>query len=153
MRAIPLSLSVLVAVAACGAGGSAEKSPAVTPDPPISLGSDGGEAGGGGPGTDGEARGATGFIPPLGAWIDGQDLRFRARSAHATRLEVSLFAAAAGDAAKLTTVLSRGTGTDTWEGSVSLAHVSAAGVTGDILYGYRAWGPNWPYDATWTPAI
>jgi len=24
------------------------------------------------------------------------------------------------------------------------------GIAGTIYYGYRAWGPNWPFDATWT---
>ena len=29
--------------------------------------------------------------------------------------------------------------------------LAAAGVTGTVYYGYRAWGPNWPYDPAWTP--
>jgi isoamylase len=24
------------------------------------------------------------------------------------------------------------------------------GITGTVYYGYRAWGPNWPYNSTWT---
>jgi isoamylase len=27
----------------------------------------------------------------------------------------------------------------------------AYGITGTIYYGYRAWGPNWTYSASWTP--
>jgi isoamylase len=32
---------------------------------------------------------------------------------------------------------------------VPVSTLTAAGVS-TIYYGYRAWGPNWPYDAAWT---
>jgi glycogen operon protein len=35
--------------------------------------------------------------------------------------------------------------------TVGVAALRAAGVTGTVYYGYRAWGPNWPYTASWTP--
>jgi glycogen operon protein len=38
-------------------------------------------------------------------------------------------------------------GDGSWATSVSAAGIDAAGV----YYGYRAWGPNWPFDAAWAP--
>ena len=35
--------------------------------------------------------------------------------------------------------------------TAQIADLQAAGLAGAIYYGYRAWGPNWPYDPGWTP--
>jgi len=37
-----------------------------------------------------------------------------------------------------------------WAVTVPVSAMQAAGVTGTIYYGYRAWGPNWLYSASWT---
>ena len=34
--------------------------------------------------------------------------------------------------------------------TVPLATLHTNGVTGTVYYGYRAWGPNWPFDSSWT---
>ncbi|UUZ50795.1 hypothetical protein LP420_14700 [Massilia sp. B-10] len=36
-----------------------------------------------------------------------------------------------------------------WSLSLSASTLSSKGITGTIYYGYRAWGPNWPYNASW----
>jgi isoamylase len=33
---------------------------------------------------------------------------------------------------------------------VPVSSIQTAGITGAVYYGYRAWGPNWPYNASWT---
>jgi hypothetical protein len=58
-------------------------------------------------------------LPPFGAWFENDATRFRARSANATRLEVSLFAEAVGGDAKVTVALTRTPGSDVWEGTAS----------------------------------
>jgi len=35
--------------------------------------------------------------------------------------------------------------------TVTAADLNALGLHGTIFYGYRAWGPNWPFDEGWTP--
>ena len=72
---------------------------------------------------------------------DRATITFRVYSAAATRVAVYLYDQAAGAAPVASAVLAKGTG------SVWQATVPAAG----RFYGYRAWGPNWPYDAAWTP--
>lgn len=34
--------------------------------------------------------------------------------------------------------------------SIPVATLQAAGITGPVYYGYRAWGPNWPFSSSWT---
>lgn len=75
---------------------------------------------------------------------------FTVKSTRATRIEVDLFAAALNAAAVLTAPLTM-TASDTWSVTIPASQVAAAGITGTVLYGYRAWGPNWPYDPAWTP--
>jgi isoamylase len=88
---------------------------------------------------------------PLGATYDsaGQQFHFSVRSAHATRIELDLFDQPLGAAPKLTTPLTAEAGPpglgDTWSVTVTLAQTTAAGIGPTVYYGYRAWGPNWPY--------
>ena len=35
--------------------------------------------------------------------------------------------------------------------TLQVTDLRASGLSGPLYYGYRAWGPNWPYDNTWTP--
>jgi isoamylase len=73
------------------------------------------------------------------------------RSLRATRIEVDLFASALGQPAVLTSPLTLGPDGSTWSVTLPASMVTAAGLTGSVLYGYRAWGPNWPYASGWAP--
>jgi glycogen operon protein len=46
--------------------------------------------------------------------------------------------------------LSANSGTNIFSVSIPVATLQAAGITGPVYYGYRAWGPNWPFSNTWT---
>jgi len=91
--------------------------------------------------------------PPLGGTLDAatSTYTFAVRSAHATRITVELFSASQGVASSLELVTTLAPGTDVWSATVSTADVKAAGIGATVYYGYRAWGPNWPYVAAWTP--
>lgn len=89
----------------------------------------------------------------LGARYDaGQaNLNFRVYSSRATRIEVWLYKTASGaqEVAKL--VLTKDAASQVWSRSVPVATIkNSYGITGTVYYGYRAWGPNWPYHAAWT---
>jgi isoamylase len=85
----------------------------------------------------------------LGGRYVGSSVTFRVFSAAATRMRVDVHAAPTG-AAAATYPLTKGTD-QVWSVTVTVAELQAAGVTGAVYYGYRAWGPNWPYTASWTP--
>ncbi|NUT33424.1 MAG: glycogen-debranching protein [Hamadaea sp.] len=87
----------------------------------------------------------------LGGRYDGtqSNVTFRVYSSRATRIDVYVFASAIGAAEKAKYSLVKGTG-NVWATTVSVATLQAAGVTGTVYYGYRAWGPNWPYQSGWT---
>jgi isoamylase len=77
------------------------------------------------------------------------NVSFRVYSSRATRITVYVYAVAKGQAEKASYTLTKDTA-NIWSTTVSVAALQAAGVTGTIYYGYRAWGPNWPYQAGWT---
>ncbi|BFU45795.1 glycogen debranching protein [Krasilnikovia sp. MM14-A1004] len=85
----------------------------------------------------------------LGGRLDGTNVTFRVFSAHATRIAVYVYAAATGQQEKASYVLTRDAA-NVWSATVGVATLRAAGVPGTIYYGYRAWGPNWPYDPAWS---
>ena len=96
---------------------------------------------------------------PARADIDGQTLGarhnaaktaivFRVYSSQATRIELELYAADTGAPEAASYVLTPDD-THIWSVTVPVAAVQAAGITGPVLYGYRAWGPNWPYNPRW----
>ncbi|WP_155368573.1 isoamylase [Catellatospora vulcania] len=85
----------------------------------------------------------------LGGRYSGANVNFRVYSSRATRIAVYVYSAATGAQEKASYLLTKGTG-DVWATTVSVATLQAAGVTGTVYYGYRAWGPNWPYSASWT---
>jgi glycogen operon protein len=91
--------------------------------------------------------------PALGGHYDPSTstYTFAVRSANATRIVVDFFASSTGDAGKLEVVMQKTAGTSLWTATVSAANLAAAGVTSTVYYGYRAWGPNWPYVTGWTP--
>ncbi|SCL28607.1 glycogen operon protein [Micromonospora nigra] len=87
----------------------------------------------------------------LGARYDsaGSAITFRIRSAAATRMVVHLYATPTGAAERASHVLTRDAA-GVFATTVSVASIRAAGITGTVYYGYRAWGPNWPYSSAWT---
>jgi glycogen operon protein len=70
-------------------------------------------------------------------------------SLRATRIEVWVFAAADDGVPVLVAPLQRN-GESRWEVTIDGAELDEAGVD-TIYYGFRAWGPNWPYDESWEP--
>lgn len=89
----------------------------------------------------------------LGARYDATmtNLRFRVYSSRATRIEVWLYSAPTGVQESARYVLTKNTTTQNWEVNIPTATIrNTHGITGTVYYGYRAWGPNWPYSAAWT---
>jgi len=68
----------------------------------------------------------------------------------ATRVEVWIYDVPLGGAPILDQPMTMGTDGG-YSLTISVADLTAKGLTGQVYYGYRAWGPNWPYDATWQP--
>lgn len=87
----------------------------------------------------------------LGASYDStkSNLGFKVYSSRATRIELYLYSAASGSAEKARYVMTQGAG-GSWSATIPAATLSSLGLTGTIYYGYRAWGPNWPYNSGWT---
>nr|BFE70631.1 hypothetical protein GCM10020092_039320 [Actinoplanes digitatis] len=59
-----------------------------------------------------------------------------------------MYSAATGAQENVSYVLTENS--DTFSATVTVADLAAHGVTGTVYYGYRAWGPNWPYNSAWT---
>jgi glycogen operon protein len=87
----------------------------------------------------------------LGASYDATkaNLSFKVYSSRATRIELYLYSAATGAAEKARYVMTLGTG-GIWSVTIPSTTLSSLGLSGTIYYGYRAWGPNWPYNSAWT---
>ncbi len=80
------------------------------------------------------------------AYID-----FRVYSSRATRVEVWLYSTASGTQEKVRYVMTKDTATNVWSKRATVSTLSTSyGITGTVYYGYRAWGPNWPYSSSWT---
>lgn len=86
----------------------------------------------------------------LGASYDAtkSNVTFKVYSGKATRIELYLYSAATGTAEKARYTLVNSGGT--WSVTIPTATLGAQGLSGTLYYGYRAWGPNWPYSASWT---
>ena len=98
------------------------------------------------PGGDDVDAGPAVWDPPIGAhWNpDGSEVVFRIASTRATRIELAIYdAPTGGDPARI--VLEHEAG-DVWR-----ATVPADQLPETIYFGYRVWGPNWPYDSAWSP--
>ncbi len=81
---------------------------------------------------------------------DGLTATFRLWSPQATRVELWIYSVAMGADAILKTQMNR-QADQSLTYTAQVADLKAAGL-GDVLYyGYRAWGPNWTFDAAWTP--
>ena len=80
---------------------------------------------------------------PLGAhWTPAGDaVVYKLASQRATRVELELYVQPMGAAAGSIAMTRDG---DVWSVTVPAAQATT-------YYGYRVWGPNWPYDDAWTP--
>jgi glycogen operon protein len=100
------------------------------------------------------AVGSAGAVGPdgLGAAYDatGTNLTFRVYSSRATRLEVWIYATPFGEAEKAKFALSVDPAKKIWSKTVPIADLQIEGVGETVYYGYRAWGPNWPFEPAWT---
>ena len=89
----------------------------------------------------------------LGAKYDAtqSNITFRVYSSRATRIEVAIYKTPSGAQEAVRYVLTRDTTTNVWSKTASVATLQTTyGITGTVYYGYRAWGPNWPYSSSWT---
>lgn len=99
------------------------------------------------------APAAAAALQGLGAHYDatGSAIGFRVYSARATRIEVYLYKSPSGAQEQAGLPLTVNPATRVWSVTVPVATLqSQYGITGTVYYGYRAWGPNWPYNASWT---
>jgi len=87
----------------------------------------------------------------LGAKYDAtnSNIIFRVYSSQATRIELDLYAISYGAPEVANYVLTEDA-SDIWSVTVAVSALTAAGINGAVFYGYRAWGPNWPYSSSWT---
>jgi isoamylase len=76
-------------------------------------------------------------------------IQFRVYSSQATNMVLYLYTAGYGVQESATYTLTN-TGSGIWAVTVSVSALKSAGISGTVYYGYRAWGPNWPYNASWT---
>jgi isoamylase len=74
---------------------------------------------------------------------EGSNLRVGVYAAHATRVLLEIYPSATGAAAQYDYVMS--------QGSDGIWRAELASVPGKTLYAFRAWGPNWPFSASWAP--
>ena len=87
----------------------------------------------------------------LGAKYDAtrSNITFRVYSSRATRIELDLYAVSYG-APELAKYLLTKDADNVWSVTVPASDLQAAGIGEAVFYGYRAWGPNWPYSSDWT---
>ncbi len=88
----------------------------------------------------------------LGATFDAtqSNVTFRVYSNAATHLEVWLYDRPLEAEEKIKLPLTQDPSSKIWSVTVPVSTLKAKGVTETIYYGYRAWGPNWTYDPSWT---
>jgi glycogen operon protein len=95
---------------------------------------------------------ATAAINPngLGAAYDATkaNVTFKVYSSRASRIELYLYSSATGTAEKARYVLTNTNGI--WSATIPTSTLAGVGLSGTLYYGYRAWGPNWPYNSAWT---
>jgi glycogen operon protein len=91
---------------------------------------------------------------PLGAHYDAvtDEITFRVASLAATRIELWLYADPIDADPAGSVQMSHVPATGLWSATIREADLEALyGITGTLYYGYRAWGPNWPYSSQWQP--
>jgi glycogen operon protein len=79
---------------------------------------------------------------------DSKQINFRVYSSNATKIELYLYDQASGTSEISHYGLVKAQD-DIWSISIDINNLDAR-LSTTIFYGYRAWGPNWSYDETWT---
>ncbi len=88
----------------------------------------------------------------LGAKYDATqaNINFRVYSSRATRIEVWIYKTPKGAQPVVRYVMTKDAATSVWSKTASVATLkNSYALTGTVYYGYRAWGPNWPYNSAW----
>lgn len=78
---------------------------------------------------------------------DKQQITFRLYSSKATKIDLYLYDQASGSNEVARYALTKGSN-NIWSITLTTSQLDSR-LQGTIYYGYRAWGPNWPFDATW----
>ncbi|MGE0399707.1 MAG: alpha-amylase family glycosyl hydrolase, partial [Kofleriaceae bacterium] len=101
----------------------------------------------GDPTLDPTPDGAVEWSPPMGAHYspDEREVSFRIASERAERIELWIYDAPTG-AERSHVVMEREPTGNAWR-----ARMPASELPDVIYYGFRVWGPNWPYDPAWAP--
>jgi isoamylase len=87
----------------------------------------------------------------LGAHLTPENVVFRVYSSRATRIEVNLYRQGANSDEVAHLPLTQDAATAVWSVTIPLDTIrTQLAIAGSIYYGYRAWGPNWPFDPAWT---
>lgn len=76
---------------------------------------------------------------------------FNVFSSTATQLGVYLYSTPGTAQAAMSATMTKSSSGNVFSATVTKTALTNAGITGTIYYGYRAWGPNWPFNAGWTP--
>ncbi len=98
-----------------------------------------------------EGTGEHGKADGLGPRVDSNsNVVFSVHASSATRVEVWLFDKATNDPARYHAPLNQLT-MGNWSVTIDRATLGAAGLEDTFYYGFRVWGPNWIYQADWTP--
>ncbi|HTQ41854.1 MAG TPA: alpha-amylase family glycosyl hydrolase [Polyangiaceae bacterium] len=148
------ALGLLALVAACGSDAVSVGPDGGLPGMTGLMGDDGGKTTGDAA-TDAPPTGADGGTDqgpfPLGATWGNDAVHFRVRADPATAVELDVYAKTTGADEVARFAMTRSGPTDPWAADVTHAVLAAVGNTGNVVYyGYRAWGPNWTKDPTWT---
>jgi len=89
----------------------------------------------------------------LGAKYDATsaNIDFKVFSSRATRVELWIYKTPAGAQQVVRYVMTKNATTNVWSKTVSVSTLrNSYGLTGTVYYGFRAWGPNWPYNSSWS---
>jgi len=82
---------------------------------------------------------------------DRSQLTFRVFSSRSTRIELYLYSRPFGANEVAHVPLDKDPSSLVWSLSLPVSRIRGDfGIMGTIYYGYRAWGPNWTFDPTWT---
>jgi isoamylase len=90
----------------------------------------------------------------LGAHYDATqtNIDFAVYSSRATRVELEIYKTPFGAPPLAKFEMTQDPATNVWSKTVPAATLAGTdGWTGPVYYGYRVWGPNWVFDAAWTP--
>lgn len=79
---------------------------------------------------------------------DKQNIHFKLFSSSATKVQLYLYNQATGASEVAQYSLAKNAN-NIWSINLPINNLDSR-LSSDIYYGYRVWGPNWPYDAAWT---